>query len=423
MTEPCELSATEARRRLDGGSLTAESLARSCLERIAQREPAVRAWEVVDADGLLAATAEPAKGLLAGLPLAVKDLIDTATLPTTYGSSIYRGCIAGHDASIVALAKRAGAIVAGKTVTTEFACFQPGKTVNPHDPSRTPGGSSSGSAAAVAAGMVPLALGTQTAGSIIRPASFCGVFGYKPTFGWIERAGVKPLCDSLDTIGIFARTAGDCALFAEAVTRRPLRAAAAAAAARRPVVGLCRGPAWDAVEPEMSHAFAALPALLRDAGFEGVEVELSEIFHQAHQAHPRLMAYEAARALAWEHDTRRDALSDRLLALLDEGWSVAPEQADADLGLADACRRRFPEALGAAEVLVTPAAPGAAPLAKEGTGSPVCNRLWTLLHGPCIAVPGLRDGEGLPLGLQVVGPVGADAKVLAVADRLSAALR
>jgi Asp-tRNA(Asn)/Glu-tRNA(Gln) amidotransferase A subunit family amidase len=264
-------TALEAARSIADGSLTSEALVRACLERISEREPIVQAWQHLDADAALemARRADQfGSGPLKGIPIAVKDIIDTADMPTGYGSSFYEAYQPQRDASCVALARQAGALILGKTVTTEFAYFQPGKTRNPHDPNRTPGGSSSGSAAAVADGMVPLAFGTQTAGSIIRPASFCGCVGYKPTFGLIDRTGVRPFSDSLDTVGVFAKTVEDAAFFASVVAGRPnLRIEGEAI---RPRIGLTRPPAWEAAEPAsarvMRNCAVGLRARMRAVG-------------------------------------------------------------------------------------------------------------------------------------------------------------
>src|SRR5216684_2101833 len=252
MPDPLTLSARDAAREIAAGRLSAEALVAACLERIAAREPVVGAWHHLDRGAALAAarccdTSAPS-GPLHGIPVAVKDLIDTVDMPTGYGSAIYAGHRPAADASCVALARGAGAIVLGKTVTTEFACFTAGKTANPRNPAHTPGGSSSGSAAAVADGMAPLALGTQTAGSVIRPAAYCGCVGYKPSFGLINRAGVKPLADSLDTVGVLARTVEDAAFFAGVLSERPaLRHLAVPSAAPR--FGLYRTPVWEEAEP------------------------------------------------------------------------------------------------------------------------------------------------------------------------------
>jgi Asp-tRNA(Asn)/Glu-tRNA(Gln) amidotransferase A subunit family amidase len=248
-------TALKAARRVADGSLTSEALVRACLERIGEREPLVQAWQHLDMDAALKMARhldQFGSGPLKGVPIGVKDIIDTADMPTGYGSPLYETFRPPRDAACVALARHAGALILGKTVTTEFAYFQPGKTRNPHNPDRTPGGSSSGSAAAVASGMVPLAFGTQTAGSVIRPASFCGCVGYKPTFGLIDRTGVRPFADSLDTIGVFATTVQDAAFFASVIAGRPKLHIAAEVL--RPRIGVTRTYAWEAAEPATATA-------------------------------------------------------------------------------------------------------------------------------------------------------------------------
>jgi len=269
MPEPQLLSARAAAQEIAAGRLTAEALMTACLDRIAAREKAVGAWHFLDPAAALAAArqrdSEPPRGPLHGIPIAVKDLIDTADMPTGYGSAIYRDHHPAADAACVALARAAGAVVLGKTVTTEFACFTAGKTANPHNPAHTPGGSSSGSAASVADGMVPLAFGTQTAGSVIRPAAYCGCVGYKPSFGTIPRAGVKPLADSLDTIGVMARTVDDAAFFTGIITERPaLRGIKMPGTAPR--FGLYRTPMWGEAEPSTIAALDRARAALERAG-------------------------------------------------------------------------------------------------------------------------------------------------------------
>jgi len=269
VTDVRSLTVVEAARQIAERRLTAEALAAACLDRIEAREAVVGAWQYLDREQVLATArrrdAEPPRGPLHGIPIAVKDLIDTADMPTGYGSPIYRNHRPTADASCVALAKAAGAVVLGKTVTTEFAAFTPGKTANPRNPAHTPGGSSSGSAAAVADGMVRLAFGTQTAGSVIRPAAYCGVVGYKPSFGLINRAGVKPLADSLDTVGIIASTVEDATFFAGALSERPaLRHLAVRSEAPR--FGFYRTPMWNQAEPETVAALEAARAALERAG-------------------------------------------------------------------------------------------------------------------------------------------------------------
>ncbi|HEV8680968.1 MAG TPA: amidase, partial [Stellaceae bacterium] len=275
MPDALALSARDAAQEIAAGRLSAEALVTACLDRIAACEPVVGAWHHLDPNAALAAArrcdGSAPSGPLHGVPIAVKDLIDTADMPTGYGSTIYEGHRPSADAACVALARAAGAIVLGKTVTTEFACFTAGKTANPHNPAHTPGGSSSGSAAAVADFMVPLAFGTQTAGSIIRPAAYCGVVGYKPSFGMIPRAGVKPLADSLDTVGTMARNVADAAFFAAILGGRPVLRHLAMPEAP-PRFGFYRTPMWEAAEPSTAAALDHTREVLRHAGASVAEI-------------------------------------------------------------------------------------------------------------------------------------------------------
>src|SRR5438067_9165655 len=275
MPDPQSLSARAAAQEIAAGRRPAAALAAACLDRIAAREPVVGAWHYLDPEAPLAAArqrdAEPPRGPLHGIPIAVKDLIDTFDMPTGYGSAIYEGHRPAADAACVALARGAGAVTLGKTVTTEFACFTAGKTANPKNPGHTPGGSSSGSAAAVADGMVPLGFGTQTAGSVIRPASFCGCIGYKPSFGLINRAGVKPLADSLDTVGVLARTVEDAAFFAGVLAGRPARGDMEMPEAP-PRIGIYRTPVWSEAEPSTIAAMDRARAALERAGAWTAEI-------------------------------------------------------------------------------------------------------------------------------------------------------
>jgi Asp-tRNA(Asn)/Glu-tRNA(Gln) amidotransferase A subunit family amidase len=416
-------TALEAAKRIADGSLTCEALTRACLDRIAEREPAVQAWQHLDPDAALEAARRSDRsgaGPLKGLPVGVKDIIDTADMPTGYGSSLYEGFRPPRDAACVAMARQAGALMLGKTVSTEFAYFQPGKTRNPHDPGRTPGGSSSGSAAAVADGMVPLAFGTQTAGSVIRPASFCGCVGYKPSFGLIDRTGVRPFADGLDTVGVFARTVEDAAFFAAVLSGRPkLRIEGEEL---RPRIGLCRTHEWDAAEPATRDALEEAGRRLHAAGLEVREVTLSEAFRGLFEAQKTVMAYEGARACAPEMRTTPDRLSAKLREILQTGGAIAPEDYDAAKALADGCRAGFDAVMSDLDVLLTPSAPGEAPAGLEATGDPVFNRVWTLLGVPCINVHGLSGPSGLPVGVQVVGCLGDDRRALAAAGAIARAL-
>lgn len=417
MKDAADLSAVEAARLIEDGGLSAEALAAACLDRIEVREPQIRAWAHIDRDRALSCArdldAGGRRGALHGLPIAVKDIFDTADMPTGYGSALYDGHRPSADAAVVALAGRAGGYALGKTVTTEFAYFTAGPTRNPRDLARTPGGSSSGSAAAVAAGMAPLAFGTQTAGSVIRPAAFCGIVGYKPSFGLINTAGLKPFAWSLDTVGVFARTVADAALLAGAVADRDL--SSGLGAVETPRVGLCHTPQWDAAEPAMAADFETAAACFKAAGAEVLDVELPSVFERLLEAQKTIMAYEGARALAHERLRHGEGLSAKLRELIDDGMAIEGEAYDHARTVTATCRARLDEAFGEFDVLLAPSAPGEAPLAEAGTGDPVFCRIWTLLGTPWVNVPGLTGPSGLPLGVQAIGRPLDDARTLAVA--------
>ena len=423
------LSACEAAEQLAQRSLRAEDLVRDCLERIDAREPEVQAWTHVARDAALArakALDQGAhQGLLHGLPIAVKDLIATCDMPTAYGSPIYAGHQPALDATCVALAREAGAVVLGKTVTTEFATFQPNQTRNPHNLAHTPGGSSSGSAAAVADGMVPLALGTQTAGSLMRPAAYCGIVSFKPSFGGINRAGVKPLSDTLDTVGTMARTVPDVALFAAALSGRsswlvrPLDQHVS-----RPLrVGLCHTYEWSHALPEtqaaMQHAADAIQA---NTAMVLREVRLPVDYQQLAQAQTHIQLAEQAQCFAFERLNHWAQLSPRLQGIVQAGLDVTPEQYDQAQALVARCRSQLAEVFQDVDVLLAPSAAGAAPVGLDNTGDPVFCRIWTVLHTPTVNIPAGHAPNGLPVGLQVVGPVGSDAFTLAAAHALHQSL-
>ena len=425
MPDPRLLTAREAARRIAEGRLTAEAMVTSCLDRIEAREGVVGAWQYLDRDQALAEArrrdSEAPRGPLHGIPIAVKDLIDTCDMPTAYGSPIYRGHRPAADASCVALARAAGAVVLGKTVTTEFATFTPGKTANPHNPAHTPGGSSSGSAAAVADGMVPLGFGTQTAGSVIRPGSFCGCVAYKPSFGLINRAGVKPLADSLDTIGVYARGVDDAAFFAGVLSERPaLRHLAAAD--RMPRFGLYRTPIWAEAEGATAAALDTARAALDRAGARVEELPIAPEHEGLTEAQDKIMGFETCRALADERLRHSAEISPRLAQLLDAGLAIGADEYDAARSLADTARAGLEGFFGSCDAVLTPAAPGEAPAGLGYTGNPVFNRMWTLLGTPCVTLPARWGGSGLPTGVQLVGRVGDDVRLMACAAFLERAL-
>lgn len=416
-------SATEARADIAAGKLSSEAVTQECLARIKAREPDIQAWVHLD-EGAAVGTARHIDqsgnhGPLRGLPVAVKDLFDTHDMPTGCGSPIYEHRQPAADAAAVALIRRAGGLVLGKTVTTEFAFFSPGKTRNPHDPARTPGGSSSGSAAAVADGMVPFALGTQTAGSIIRPASFCGVFGYKPTYGDVNTAGLKPGAWSLDTVGVFARNVPDVALLASVLSGRDLTLRAGDS--MKPRIGLCRTPQWSAAQPETVAALDTATRRITDAGGEISDVTLPKSYDGLLDAQYTIMSYEASRGLSFERDVHGAHLSRRLLDLLDEGSQVSHQQYLDAKHYAAECRALLHDVFSGVDVLLAPSAPGVAPLYTAGTGDPIFNRLWTLLGTPCLNVPGMTGPNELPVGVQLIAPLHADRRLLEAGQWLSRA--
>ncbi len=401
MPEAFLLGAKEAAKRIERGELSAEALIASCRERIATREPEVKAWTHVGSGA-----PNTKGGPLFGVPVGVKDIFDTHDMPTAYGSPIYEGYRPRVDAAAVALTRRAGGTIMGKTVTAEFATFVPRETRNPLDLSRTPGGSSSGSAAAVADFMVPLSFGTQTAGSLIRPASYCGIVGYKPTYNAIARAGVKPGADSLDTIGVYGRSVEDVAFFAAALTNRPLDVAMDQA----PRIGMCRTNEWERVQPEMRKAFDEARLVL-----DAPEFELPARFRGLRESHTAILWYEVARSMADEFTRVPEKLDPNLRQRCADGFELDPKDyVRAQRHGAD-CRARFSEALGDFDVLVAPAATGEAPKGLASTGDVAMNVVWTLLHVPCVAVPAAKSPGGMPLGLQVIGRIGDDARTLACA--------
>jgi Asp-tRNA(Asn)/Glu-tRNA(Gln) amidotransferase A subunit family amidase len=348
-------------------------------------------------------------------------MFDTVDMPTAYGSPIYAGHRPASDAASVALARAAGAVVVGKTVTTEFATFHPGPTCNPHDVSRTPGGSSSGSAAAVADCMLPLAFGTQTAGSIVRPAAYCGVVGYKPTFGTVSRVGVKMISDTLDTIGGFARSVPDVALFVAALSgRRELVIDDEVRDAPR--IGLCRTYEWDRAQHETVQLFEAAARQLRAAGAHVRDVTLPREFAGLAAAQTTVMVREVAECLAFERHARHDALSAELVEMVGQGVAVPLAEYDAARELARRARAMLPQVFDGLDVLVAPSTAGEAPAGIHATGDPLFNRMWTLLRVPCVHVPARSAPHRMPLGVSVVGRLRADRATLLAAEWICARL-
>jgi Asp-tRNA(Asn)/Glu-tRNA(Gln) amidotransferase A subunit family amidase len=424
----------DAARAIRRGDLGSEDLTLALLERIARHESSVQAFQWIDPARALALARRADRqrgsggelGPLHGTPIGIKDIIETAGIPTGMGSPIFDGYVPDRSAMLVRRAEAAGAFVLGKTVTTEFAYFHPGQTRNPWNPAHTPGGSSSGSAAGVAMGFLPGAVGTQTNGSMIRPAAFCGVVGYKPTAGLISLDGIHPFSPSLDQPGVFGRSVPDVALLAavlegeandEPAARREKGRISGEASPlpRPPRLAAVRSPVWHMAAPQAQRHFLDLAERLRAAGAEVVEQKLPPAFEEAHAVHRTIMYGEGARGFSDLQRGERARLSARLNALIDEGRGIV----DADLASAlekKAQLARELDAFAAAfDALVTPPATGEAPAALTQTGDPAFCTIWSLCGVPAVSIPSGRGPAGLPLGLQIVGPRGADDRLLAVA--------
>jgi len=419
---PNELTATKIASRIAAGKLSARDVAEACLDAVAQRESVVQAFAFLDAEMVRSAAnavdTDSAKthAPLAGIPAAFKDIMDTADMPTCYNSPIYAGHRPRTDASVVAFTRAAGGIVFGKAVTTEFANRYPGPTTNPHDPMRTPGGSSSGSAAAVAARMVPLALGTQTSGSVIRPAAYCGVHGFKGSWGEISYAGIKLTSASLDTVGIYARCLEDIALYRSVLTGTA-PATLVTGGVGLPQVGLCLTPWRDQAEAPMLAMLTDVANALTRAGAEIIDFALPPHFSQLIDAQRWVSSYEGSRSLAAEKFGHPTLLSDDIrLGRIRDGEACSQERYHASARLGERCRIELDAIFEHdIDVLLTPAAPGEAPLGHRHTGSATFNTPWTFLHVPCVTIPGHLGPNGMPLGFQLIGKRGADRSLLEIA--------
>jgi len=426
MSAPNTLTATEIARQIDSGKLTAEAVVRAHLERIDKRDADVLAWTHLARDAALERARmldrRPRQGLLHGVPMGVKDIIDSYDQPTGYGSPIYKTHQPLADAATVALAKHAGAILLGKTVTTEFANRHPGPTRNPHNPAHTPGGSSSGSAAAVADWQVVLATGTQTGGSVIRPAAFCGVYGYKPSFGHFPVAGMKANTEWLDTIGAYARSLDDLALFRAALMAIPHRPIEKIETAPR--IAVCFTPHKDEMQPEGIAAIEEAAAKLAKAGAKVTDFEMPGQMFEMRDGQRTLSAFDGPRAAADEARRFFDLLSksfqeDKIAAgrKIDYAtWVAARKLGERGRASVDA---RFTDI----DVILTAPAPGEAPLGLERTGNATFNLLWTYLWMPCVTLPYGRGPKGLPVGIQLVGRQHEDARLLDIAGWVKGALQ
>ena len=427
------LSAADAARAIRDGAITAEQLVQACLARVREAEPQVQAWQYLDEEHALAqarardldrSEGRPT-GPLHGIPVGIKDIIDTCDMPTEDGTVLHAGRTPARDAAVVGMLRAAGAVIMGKTVTTVCATYSPGKTRNPQNPGHTPGGSSSGSAAAVAAGMVPFALGSQTNGSVIRPASFCGVYGFKPTHGLFPRSGVMKLSRTLDHVGVFARSVEDIALIAETLVgwdvddpdtqpraAVPFREITAQEPPLPPLLGFVKPPVWDRAAPETREAFAELAAELSE---RIVEIELPPSTAGMLDWHRTIMEAEMAANLDREFEQGRERLSDSLREQLARGREIRAldyQRAVARIALLNGA---FDEMFERCDAFLTASAAGTAPAGLQSTGDPSFCTLWTFCGMPAVNLPLMQGENGLPLGVQLVGQRGADARLLRTA--------
>jgi Asp-tRNA(Asn)/Glu-tRNA(Gln) amidotransferase A subunit family amidase len=436
---PATLTAVEASRRMEEGLLTSEELVQACLERIRAVEPTVQAWQYLDEDHALeqARAADERRrsgigtGPLNGVPVGIKDIIDTVGMPTECGTVLHQGRQTARDAKVVATLRAAGAVILGKTVTTECAYFSPGKTRNPWNPDHTPGGSSSGSAAAVAAQMVPLALGTQTNGSVIRPGSFCGVYGFKPTHGLVPRSGILKLSRSLDHVGFFARSLEDVALIGEELIgydeddpdtgargRIPLSGILGEEPPIAPMIGFLKTPHWDRATQDTKDAFGELVEALGD---RVEELELMPSAADAWEWQKTIMEAEMASNLEAEWTRGRDRLSPQLRALIERGREIRAVDYQRALAGVPRILGSFDELfMERYDAILMPAAPGSAPKGLDSTGDPVFCSLWSLCGMPALTLPLLQDSAGMPIGVQLVGRRNFDARLLRTARWLTA---
>ncbi|MGI9409251.1 MAG: amidase [Hyphomicrobiaceae bacterium] len=414
----CWLSASEAAKEIAAGKLTSEALARSCLERIAEREPSVAAWAYLDPSRVIsqarACDERKAKGPLHGVPIAYKDIIDTADMPTAYGSRVFQGHRPSRDAECVASTKAAGAVAMGKTVTTEFAFRYPGVTSNPHNRLHTPGGSSSGSAAAVADGMVPLALGTQTAGSVIRPAAYCGVFGLKPTFNSFSFVGVSHLAESFDTLGCMARTLDDIALLRSVLAGCNFEDLGEGLD-RAPNLAFCRTPYWEEATPDTQELVSGAARRLASAGAKVVDLDLKHDGKALLDATWVINNVEGQRAIGGIRDRHPDGVSQAIQDLVDEGRAIGYTDYAGAMRRIDHVRQDLDRELSVFDAIITPSAVGEAPQGLDFTGPIPFNFLWTATGMPALTIPAFTGPNQLPIGLQLVARRHSDDLLLQVA--------
>lgn len=431
------LSACDARKAIDEGLLSSQELVEACFVRIGALEDSIGAWTHLDKEIAMQQAREADEfrsrglrvGALHGLPIGIKDIIDTQDYPTELGTVLHQGRKPSTDATLVSLLKEAGAIIMGKTVTTEMAVFSPGKTTNPHNSAHTPGGSSSGSAAAVASAMVPLAVGTQTNGSVIRPASFCGIYGFKPSFGRISRHGVLRQSPPLDTAGVFARSLEDLALIADVVMRYDaqddamlpiappcISSVMAEPVPTEPVFAFVRTPAWDKAEQVTKDGFRELIEAVNESKAKTIDIfDLPAQFDNIYEDHRKVMETDLARNFAEEYARGKAELSDVLCSMIERGQQVTDEEYNASVATIADYAYCLDEIFELYDAILTPATPGPAPAGLQATGDPVMNTIWTFCGTPALNLPILQNEDGLPFGVQLVGEKDDDARLFRTA--------
>ncbi|MBM3359015.1 MAG: amidase [Betaproteobacteria bacterium] len=419
MTALNELTATEMVAAVRSGRTTCEAITRACLDRVAARERDVQAWQYVNPDQAIADAKardrSDRKGALIGVPFSVKDIIDTADMPTEYGSPIYAGHRPRADASCVALSRKAGGVLLGKSVTTEFANVHPARTRNPLDLTRTPGGSSSGSAAAVADRMVALSIGSQTSGSTVRPAGFCGVFGYRPTYGDLRCVGIKEAAGSFDTLGLIARSIEDIALYRDALL--DIEPVPVAKGVQPPRIGFCRTHLWPLLEPSTQALFEEAAARLARAGAKVTDLTLPPEFDGIPEAHKLISGFEFSRNFAWEIEHHWEKISTTLRnGRIKDGLGCGFERYLEARDLAERCRARIGAVMEPFDVLLTACSTGEAPVGFNTTGVTTLALIWTSIYVPAISVPAFKGPAGMPVGAYIVGKRNRDRDLFAFAE-------
>lgn len=426
MTHPSEMTVREAKQAIDNGQLTSEKLIEACIERIDERDGDVKAWAYFDPKQALASAKASDKagnkGAIGGIPVGVKDIIDTFDMPTEYGSPIYKGNQPSSDATCVTMTRDAGGVIMGKTATTEFAHQFPAATCNPHNLAHTPGGSSSGSGAGVASYMIPLGFGTQTGGSVIRPAAFCGVVGYKPTYGEFGLKGVKENAQCCDTVGLYARSVDDIALFRGALLGidTPVLSGTPLSGIK---VGVCRSHAWDQADETTKNCLAEAATELSKAGATVSDYDMSDTVKQCSVSAKSARSYELRRALNFEFTYHYEKISKVCReGRPKDGESISPDQYRGHLAQMAASRSAFADETAGFDILITPSATGEAPKGLETTGNSAFNDIWTGLHVPTMTIPAFSGPNGLPIGVQVVCQHAQDQKMFEAAHSIALAL-